>query len=307
MPSKLFSGSVNIKWEEGAPITVTSKGNTAIWLNGLVYVGGGYEAAGQGSHFINCYDYVKNLWIPPINAPYCFFAMTTLKNSLFIVGGQDKSYKRTNQILTLDTGQLKNYTKMITAKSSTTATGHQAMLIIAGGWDDEGKVVSSTELYDSNSQQWYTCNDLPKPCHSLKSAIVDNTLYLLGGVNDNHVPSTAVFSAPLDSLSRHQLKWNTHKDTPWCCSTPVGMQGTHLLIVGGHDHNKMGNNSYIHTSNIYKLKKSSHNWKVIGCIPSARSLPSAASTGDNKIIVIGGRNDNGELTNTVWIGSFESQ
>ena len=305
MPSKLFSGSVNIKWEEGAPMTVTSKGNTAIWLNGLVYVGGGYEAAGQGSHFINCYDYVKNLWTSPIDTPYCFFAMGTLKNSLLIVGGQGKNFKRTNQILTLDAGQLKNYTNMITALSSTTATGHQAMLIIAGGWDDEGKVVSSTELYDSDSQQWYTCNDLPKPCHSLKSAIVDNTLYLLGGISDGHKYLAAVFSAPLDSLSRHQLKWNTQKDTPWCYSTPIGMQGTHLLIVGGHS--KIGNNSYIHTSNIYKLKKSSHNWKVIGCIPSARSLPSATSTGDNKIIVIGGRNDNGELTNTVWIGSFEPQ
>ena len=303
MPSKLFSGSVNFKWEEGAPTAVSGRGHIAIWLNGVVYVGGGYEVEAQGSHFINCYDHVKGSWAPPINTPYCFFAMATMKNSLFIVGGQDKAYKRTNQILTLDAGQLKNYTNMITAISSTTAIGHQAMLIIAGGWDDEGKILSSTEIYDSNIGQWYTCNDLPQPCHSLRSAIVDNTLYLLGGFNDSHKSSAAVFSAPLDSLSRHQLKWNTHKDTPWCCSTPMGMHSTHLLIIGGH--NKVGNNSYIRTSNVYKLKKSSHNWKVIGCTPSARCSVAAVSTVDNKIIVIGGRNDNGKPTNTVWIGSSE--
>ena len=129
-------------------------------------------------------------------------------------------------------------------------------------------------------------------------------MYLLGGIDDSHKPSAAVFTAPLDSLSRHQLKWNTHKNTPWCCSTPIDIHSTHLLIVGGH--NKIGN-TIIHTSNIYKLNKASHTWKVIGCIPSARSLPSAVSTGDNKIIVIGGRSDNGEMTNTVWIGSCEPQ
>jgi len=274
-------------------------GHTAVWLNGLVYVGGGFETGGR-SYTINCYDPVNNLWSSsPINTPYCHFAMTTLNNNLLIAGGEDKHYKKTNQILTMDAGQLNNYTKMTTARAYATAAGHQGMLIITGGIDDKGKILSSTELFDTNNKQWYICSDLPQPHYWLQSVIVDNILYLLGGYNKDGA-SPAVFTAPLDTLSSHQLKWNTHQDTPWCRSAPVSVQGTHLLIVGGWK--KIG---YEITSDVYKLNKVSHSWEAIGHIPSARYASAAVSTADNRIIVIGGLNDKGEKTTTVWIGSCE--
>ena len=108
--------------------------HTAVWLNGLVYVGGGDEAGWEESFTINCYDPLKNLWSSSIKTPYCRFAMTELNNKLLIAGRRDKSYKVTNQILTMDNGQLKNYTKMTIARSTAAAAGHQGMLIIAGVW-----------------------------------------------------------------------------------------------------------------------------------------------------------------------------
>jgi len=281
--------------------------HTAVWLNGLVYVGGGYETGGRTSYIINCYNPVNNLWTSfPINTPYCHFAMTTLNNNLLIAGGEEKRYKTTNQILTMDDGQLKNYTKMTTARAHATAAGHQGMLIITGGVDDEGKKLSSTELFDTNNKQWHICSDLPQPHFCLQSVIVDNILYLLGGINKDHKDSPAVFTASLDTLSRHQLKWNTHQDTPWCDSAAVSIQATHLLIVGGHE--MIGNDyKYTPTSDVYKLNKVSHSWEPIRHIPSARSRPAAVSTADNEIIVIGGWNNKRERTNTVWIGSCEPQ
>ena len=276
-------------------------GHTAVWLNGLVYVGGGYEAGYNSSYAINCYDPVNNFWSSIITL-YCYFAMTTLNDKLLIAGGMDESHKRTNQILTMDAGQLKNYTKMITARSCATATGHQGMLIITGGEDDKGNILSSTELFDCSSGQWYMSNDLPQPHSSLKSVIVDNILYLLGGNNKDGSASPAVFTAPLDTLSRHQLKWNTLQDTPWRRSAPVSVYGTHLLIIGG---GKMIGDKYTHTSHVYKLNKISYSWEAIGHVPSARSLSAVVSTVDNRVIVIGGLNDKAKFTNTVWIGSCD--
>ena len=307
-PGDLFSGPVNIKWEEGAPAPVGGYDHTAVWLNGLVYVGGGYEPSTgilpQPSYIINCYDPVNNSWSSSINTPYCCFTMTTLNNKLVTAGGQDRSDKITNQILIMDAGQLKNYTKMITARLYATATGHQGMLIITGGDDDKGKKLSSTELFDRNNGQWYKCSDLPQPHYFLKSVIVDNILYLLGGANKDYHSSPAVFTAPLDTLSTHQLKWNTHQDTPWCDSAPVSVNGTHLLIVGGH---KYTGRKGTFTSDIHKFNKVSHSWEAIGHIPSARSRSAAISTADNRVIVIGGENDKHQTTNTVWIGTCESQ
>ena len=275
--------------------------HTAVWLNGLVYVGGGYETRYQLS-YINCYDPVNNSWSSSINTPYSFIAMTTLNNKLVTVGGKDRSSKVTTQILILDAGQLKNYTKMVTARSHATTAGHQGMLIITGGVDDKDKPLSSTELFDSNNGQWYKCSDLPQPHYLLQSVIVDNILYVLSGNDKNKCYSTAVFTAPLDTLSTHQLKWNTQKDTPWCCPAPVSVNGTHLLIVGGY---KSTGSKATFISDIHKLNKVSHSWEAIGHIPSVRCESAAVSTADNRIIVIGGQNDKYETTNTVWIGSCE--
>ena len=299
-PGDLFSGPVNIKWEEVAPAPVGRSNHTAVWLNGLVYVGGGIESGYKSSYMINYYDPVNNSWSSSINTSYCDFGMTILNNNLVTAGGEDKSYKITNQILTMDADQLNSYTKMITARSCATAAGHQGMLIITGGWDDSNKKLSSTELFDSNNGQCYKCSNLPQPHMWLKSVIVDNILYLLGGVSKDGKYSPAVFTASLDTLSTHQLKWNTHQDTPWCDCAPVSVNGTHLLMVGGYK-------SLGYTSNIHMLNKVSHNWEAIGHIPSARSRSAAVSTADNRVIVIGGVNDKGKDTSTVWIGSRERQ
>ena len=275
-------------------------GNTAVWLNGLVYVGSGYN--GYATSFnIHCYDPVNNLWRYPIKTPYCLFAMTTMNNKLLIAGGRDKSLEKTNQILTIDDGQLQNYTKMTIARVQATATGHQGMLIITGGRDDKYNRLSSTELYDNNNGQWYKCSDLPIPHYSQQSVIVDNILYLLGGYNKNSEASTAVFTASLDTLSRHQLNWKAYQDTPWVRSAPVSVHGTHLLIVGGYK--RTGYNDTT-TSEVNKLNKVSHSWEAIGYISSARHSAAAVSTA-NKVIVIGGMNNVGNSTNTVWVGLCE--
>ena len=298
-----------IKWNKGACIPVGASGHTAVWLDGVVYVGGGTtigpekQVSGgkpvkaQPLRVINCYDPVNNLWLTPINTPQCYFAMTTLNNKLLIAGGQNHKI-RTNQILLMDAGQLKDYTKMSKARVAAVAVGHQGMLIIAGGYDDNHKVLSSTEIFDSTNGQWHVCGDLPQPHLWLQSAIVDNILYLLGGINDTDGNSLAVFTAPLDTLSRHQLKWSRSQDTPWCRSAPVSVNDTHLLIVGG-----VAKNYWARTHDIYKLNKDYHTWEVIENIPLARSLSAAVSTAD-RIFVIGGKNDKDEYTNTVWIGSL---
>ena len=275
--------------------------HTAVWLNGLVYVGGGY---GKYSYTIDSYNPVSNSWGSPINIPYCYFAMTTLNKTLFIAGGSDRSGKITNQIFTMDADQLKNYTTMVTARSFATAAGHQGMLMIMGGKDDDGKKLSSTELFDSTNRQWIACSDLPKPCYLLKSVIIDDTIYLLGGVDKEGRYSPAVFTASLDTLSIHQLKWNTYQDTPWCNSAPVSINGTDLLIVGGC---KKIRDTHTLSSEVCKLNSISHSWETIEHLPSARDSLAAVNTPDNRVIVIGGLNDNEKKTNTVWIGSCEPE
>jgi len=273
-----------------------------VLLDGKVYIGGGSEAGRIPSYRIDVYTPASNSWSSsPIITPCYYFAMTTLNEQLIIAGGKDRSNKMlTNKIFSLNGSQLKEYTMMITPRCNATAAGHKGTLMVVGGVGDHNRLLATTELFDTITGHWCNATDLPVPHCGLKSVIVDNTVFLLRGRNKEGV-SLAVFTAPLDTLSSHQLKWNYLLVTPWCNSAPVSINGN-LLILGGY------NFSSGHTNNIYIFNKASQSWEVIGKIPSARSVPAAVSIDDNKIVVVGGLDDscNGG-TNTVWIGSCESQ
>jgi len=274
----------------------------AVTCDGKVYIGGGDEEY-DPSYRIDVYSPTNNSWrSSPINTSYGNFTMTTLNNQLITAGGKDRSHKVTNKIFSLDGDHLKEYTSMITPRWWATAAGHQGTLIITGGMDDQYRTLATTELFNSTTGQWYTTSDLPLPHFELHSVIVDNTIYLLGGVNKTGIMSLAVFAAPLDTLSSHKLQWSSQQDTPWCCSAAVSIQGRHLLTVGGVK--KTGSDDAC-TSDINKFNKISHSWEVIGQIPSARVAAAAVSVADNKIVVVGGFDDKVHYTNTVWIGSCE--
>ena len=291
----------NIRWEEAAPVLVNRSGHTAVLLNGLVYVGGGYEAQLRESFTISCYNVVINKWTFFIkNFLHCLFAMTTLNNNLLFVGGRNKSHGTADQILTWDSNFLKCTANMTTPRSLCTAASHQGMLIITGGIDNKGKKLSSTEVFDSSTKQSFICDNLPQPHYWLQSVVVDNTLYLLGGVDQHDKFSPAVFTASLDTLSRGRLMWNTCQDTPRSCPGPVSIHGRHLLILGGHQHVE---NHITFSSDIYKYNKANSSWEAMGHIPSPRYSLAAVAVADNKIVIIGGENNKREYTNTVWIGS----
>ena len=235
-------------------------------------MGGGRKTIFSSSNSINCYDPDRDSW-NFINIDYRDFAMTTLDNKLVIAGGHAKeSGKKTKKIQTLNAAnQLKDYNnlKMMKARSHATAAGHQEILIVTGG---KGKgnpevTLSSTELLHSKDGHLVGSldprGDLPSKCHSLKSVIVDNILYVLGGFYSGGSDSKAVYTASLDTVTQG-LKWNKPPGkTPFYASAPVSVNGTHLLIVGGYKNDK-------HTSDIHKLNKVSHSWEAIGHIPSAR-------------------------------------
>jgi len=278
---------------------VPAKGvsHTAVLHKGKVYKGGGNEPGFTASHRIDVYTLSNNSWSPsPINSPYNQIAMTTLGNQLITVGGKNKSYIVTNKILSLDGNQLKEYTRMITPRCFASAAGYRGTLIIAGGKTDWRIRLATTELFDSVTQQWYNASNLPSPHYGGQPVIVDNVVYLLGGSQF----STKVFSAPLDYLTTHKLKWGTQQNTPWYYTTPVSIQSKHLLTIGGY-------RDGVYTRDIYIFNKVSNSWEVVGQIPSARSGPAVVSVANNKIVIVGGNNDKLQKTNTVWIGSCESQ
>ena len=190
---------------------------------------------------------------------------------------------------------------MLTPKYKATAASDEGFVIIVGGISND-KISASTELFDSATGQWHTCSSIPRPHSWLKSVKIKNTLYLLGGCIHSGESSCAVFSAKLDNLARHQLKWDSIQDTPWHFSATASVHGEHLLAIGGGKHIDEDDDR-IHASDVFMYNRANQNWELIGNLPSAKYGPVAVSLDDNNIMVMGGVNAYAPRTNTVWIGS----
>ena len=298
-----------VKWKELAPLPVGRNGHAAVLLGGSVYVGGGYEGKStddyQYSFRLDVYNLTTNQWSSsPITTPYSWFAMTVLDDKLVTAGGRTKNDEAVKKVLVLNAGQWKDYSELTIARSCATAVGYRCMLIVVGGYakvEGTWTVLSTTELLDTINGCWYTCNNLPSPHQQMKAVIMNNELYLLGGFDKDIIGSTQVFFASLDTLSTHQLNWQSAPNTPWCASAPVVMFNKSLLTVGGRQASDMTSQ----TCKVCTLNPSNSQWKHLANIPAARHFPAVVSTTD-KMIVIGGMTDkNTEFSNSVWIGVFE--
>ena len=297
-----------VSWKKLASSPVRYGTHTAVLLGRDVFVGGGYVYEGgdiKDSYRLDVYNLTTNWWSPsPITTPYRWFAITVLDDKLVTAGGATKNdeLEVVKKVLVLNAGQWKDYSEMPTARYGATAVGYHSMLIVVGGIGKvEGNwaILSTIELLDTTNGCWYTCNNLPSPHQQLKAAIMNNKLYLLGGTDKDLKDSTQVFVASLDTLSTHQLNWQSVPSAPFYDTSPVVLYYQFLLTVGGW---QQGVSNY--TSEVNIFNPSTGQWKNLINIPAARCGPAVVGVADNSIIVIGGITDD-EISNTVWIGIFE--
>ena len=293
----LLSGPVNIKWEEGAPLPFVTVANTAVLFNEAIYVGGGYCDNEDDMYRINIYHPDTNKWDDAIDTPHKGFAMTVLVDKLIIVGGVRRGTDEiTNKLLVLEHGQWKDYTQMPTTRIFPSVVSHQSLMIVMGGISTEHALLKTTELLDSTTGQWFTCDDLPQPFACLQSVIVGDILYILSGTGCDGRYIEGVYAAPLNALFSHQLKWQQLADTPCYPSAAVSLNNKYLLAVGGktvHD-----------TVCVLKREKTSTSWESIGSLPTTHYHTSAISLA-NQIIVIGGMDNKECRHKTVTIGTFQ--
>ena len=276
-------------------------------LGGSVYVGGGYERTStvcKRCYRLDVYNLATNQWSPsPITTPYSRFAMTVLDDKVITVGGETKDHQEVKKVLVLCSGHWKDYSEMPTARCNATAVVYHSMLIVVGGTlitEDKVTVLSTTELLDTTNGCWYTCNNLPSPHYQLKAAIMNDVLYLLGGFVQGSKQSTKVYTASLDTLSTHQLNWQSASCTPYCLSAPVVLHSSFLLTIGGvqeSDINKV-------SSEVCTFNTSTSQWKPLTTIPTTRTGPAVVAV-DDKILVIGGLVSRNIFSKVVWIGMFE--
>ncbi|XP_064407476.1 mitogen-activated protein kinase kinase kinase kinase 4-like isoform X4 [Halichondria panicea] len=288
-PPRELRPPLTLKWRRGKDMPI-KMGTTvqSVVIGDTVYVGGGDAVNGRGACTVMKLEQDQWTKLPEYTAK-CF-AMTSLANRLVLVGGRDpRNNKPTNHLAVFESGEWTHpYPPMNIARDSSTAVSFNNHIIVADGCDDKGRI-SSVEVLDVASRRWYIAQSLPNLRSELKSTLIGNTLYLMGGYDHTlsatktvyHVDLTELVAKAHSNLDTPTL-WQTLQEVPLVRSAPLSI-GRSLLAVGGRD------DRYISSSSIHLYQPDTRRWVKVGDLPTARSCCTCSVLPSGEVIVAGGQ------------------
>ena len=110
-------------------------------------------------------------------------------------------------------------------------------MIILGGWDDDGNVLSSGFIYDVRTEHSTPLpNNMPEARHYFIALANERYMFVIGGANDEWEVLDTVFC-----LSLETYEWSTLAPMGtgrWYCAGVL--LGDYLYIFGGYDGSDLG-------------------------------------------------------------------
>ena len=223
--------------------------------------------------------------------------MAVISNQLVLVGGLEHGQR--SKVVGAWRADWREWTHpypdMHTARSHCSAAVYNEWLVVASGVGDGGNAVSSVEVLNTDSKQWYAGPPTPTGWYSMKTALVGDVCYFMGGCS---VPpgafSISASSFKVYSMSLPALTSQLHSQEPREYhqeisglqvkrSAPLSISGA-LLAVGGED--KDG----AEVSAIRLYQPDTGEWVKVGDLPTPRRDCTCAMIGDRELLVAGGQN-----------------
>ena len=271
----------------------------SVTVKEIVYVGGGGSGC-DNSYIVMAYNTRSQTWhqLPP-HATWGF-AMVVINNKLVLVGGCNRSSDYTNilGVWEADKRQWTHpYGPMPTPRSWPSAVVYKQWLIVAGGMTGPNRV-STTEVLDISSNQWNSAPPTPKPWSEMRSAIIGDMCYFMGGFDSADV-TEMVYSVSLPALvsqststrSTPHPMWKTISTLRHRICAPLSIGGE-LLAVGGDKNGKT-------VSDIHHYVPETNKWVIVGYTTSPICRCSCTVISVRLIAVVGG-----VPNNTFHLGSL---
>ena len=285
---------LHVKWTHGSDMPFAMGDYIqSVNIQDTVYVGGGNAGSWSSDcYIVMTYNTRSCKWhqLPPYRAEG--FTMVVINNQLVLIGGVDHKYAAVNILSRWDTGSrqwTRPYAPMPTARCFPSAVVYKQWLIVAGGCTTDHRI-STVEVLDVASNQWYSAPPTPTPWKSMKCTILGDMWYLMGGYSD--ADKDIVYCVSLPDLISHTLSsssgsihhdmWKKISGLGHCWSTPLCMGGA-LLAVGGWSVKDKASVSTIH-----RYVPDTKEWVEVGRLPSPLYNCTCTFTLDQKMLVFGG-------------------
>ncbi len=279
----------------------------AVSINGKVYYGGGICDDNGDQNRVYCYYLARDLWSTLPKLPVCYFGLGVVKSELVVVGGRDQSGSVSNAVHVLANG--KNWRRSIppmpTARRFPVVISLPTHLVVAGG--NSSDFTNIVEIYNISTFQWSKADRLPRACEDPIGTVCNNTIYLYGGFDGNHL--STVCAAQVDSLTSADRQddgsadsvWKELADTPFVRPSAVTISDT-VFAVGGTD------TECVPTQRIHTYSRSMDSWLYVGDLPSPVAVAATVALSPTDCLVIGGKNKSGRLSTAykLFIKNFVS-
>ena len=265
----------------------------SVVVQGTVYVGGGYTEHEEDGYRIMEYDTLLGEWttLPPYRA--CLFAVTSINKQLVLVGGWKIDHE--SKVLGVWKSASKEwvhpYPDMPTARLNSSAVPYKEWLAVAGGKTEEGHELTSVEVMNVDSKQWYSARSMPVGWHGMKTATLRDVWYLMGGCMGKYYTSKVcrvslpalISQLDLESSSKRQRQiWTELSKLNVHGSTPLSISGSLLALGGMKDKD---------VTSIQLYQPQTEKWLKVGDLPSPRCRSSSAMITERDILLVGGEED----------------
>ncbi len=259
-------------------------GAQAVMYRGTLYVGGGFTDGTGDDHILFMYQFKPDTW-NPVKTPTRRYALAVYQDHLVLAGGRPSSYTATDELWLTDNPQhtfKQTIPPMNTPTYGAIAITTEEHLIIAGGHDGRN-YLTTVQVY--SGKQWELAQPLPVAASRIKYAILNDTLYLIGGYGQD----TKVFYTSLSALlgSVHQeytpTVWNPLTDAPLEHSS-IAVLRSELVAIGG-----TGSFFPSSRSSLHMYSGHTHRWeKMEADLPRSLEGICSITLPTGELMVIGG-------------------
>lgn len=295
MPSPKKSSVLDLSWDQIPDLpTPLPKTPCAVYLNGLIYVGGASVKDHTHTVFVYSPDHPDS-WSQLARCPRKNFGMVAIDNTLVIVGGADSSHKKSNKVTVWDptAHQWKEgfYPSLLQARASPHVTVFKNWMLVIGGTAD--KTLNVIEKLDTESHKpWTQCPPLPDRCTDISSVLIDHTLYVAGTAVGSSETGKVVYSVLLPLLIRIKAKdtsvWEKLPNIPNTTSSLCAVSRKSLLAFGGEP-DIMSSLAILSPVLSLKLQQEGGiKWERVGSLPFERNCCTCLCVGGNKVVLVGG-------------------
>ena len=279
----------------------------SVLLRETLYVGGG-DAYGENDFIIMAYDTRSRKWstLPPYFA--INFAMTAVNNQLVLVGGDNHWYETTKVLFVWkpETNEWSQpFPELPTPRSACSAVGYNSWLIIVGGvssnfYNQHQDIDFNLpiEVLNTQNKQWHTFSKTPQPWKDMKTAVVGDVCYFMGGskVRTGYCTEWAhsVYGLSLPALlsvlrdhstdesSSMKHLWKNMPKLEFSRASPLCLNGS-LFALGGVDYSQ-----FLYTSSIFLYLSDCEQWQKVADLPEVKIDCTCVMIPDGNVMVAAG-------------------